>query len=234
MARETGPTKAELSDTCQADSKGCMATKKTQIGFRVTDAFHKRIETECMKRGLSVQDLITGSLEYYFEEALNFRLEGMRVFVSYSSALDQILALRLQTMAAVYGMTVYVPPAHTRYATSSELLQEVQRQLTEAEVVLAVITNVPVESALVEMNYALRSGKLLIPIVSWTIPRDSYDRFPNHFVVDPNDPSQVEGEIVRFLAEKEQEKKTSGAGGVAILALATLAIALVLFGSESK
>jgi hypothetical protein len=42
-----------------------MANKKTQIGFRVTEALRKRIEADCLKRGLSVQDLFTFAYEYY-------------------------------------------------------------------------------------------------------------------------------------------------------------------------
>jgi len=62
----------------------------------------------------------------------------MKAFISYSTALDQILALRLQTMAAVYGMTVYVPPATTRNAAApAALIPEVQKQLDECDVVSA-------------------------------------------------------------------------------------------------
>lgn len=43
-----------------------MAIKKIQIGFRVNKSFHKRIEAESIKRDLSVQDLVTYALQYYF------------------------------------------------------------------------------------------------------------------------------------------------------------------------
>lgn len=43
-----------------------MAIKKIQIGFRVNESFHKRIEAESIKRDLSVQNLITYALQYYF------------------------------------------------------------------------------------------------------------------------------------------------------------------------
>jgi hypothetical protein len=42
-----------------------MANKKTQIGFRVTEAVRRQVEAECLKRDLSVQDLFTASFEYY-------------------------------------------------------------------------------------------------------------------------------------------------------------------------
>ena len=159
----------------------------------------------------------------------------MKVFISYSTALDQIIAFRLQTMAAVYGMTVYVPPATTRHQASAALIPEVQRELADSNVVLAVITQIPVPGAVSEMNFALASGKLLIPIVSSTVPPEYYVRFPQHFVVNPADPSQTEGQIVQFLlARKEQNEQGTANGTGALLALATLAVALLLFGAVSE
>ena len=165
-------------------------------------------------------------------KALDFE-NGMKVFISYSTALDQIIALRLQTMAAVYGMTVYVPPATTRYGVAPALLPEVQKQLDESNVVLAIITHKPVPSAMTEMNAASMSGTLLIPIVSWTVPREYYVGFQQYFVVDPNDPSLAEREIVYFLEQKQAEQG-QGTAKFALIALATLAVGLLLFGSDSE
>ncbi|MGD1101968.1 MAG: hypothetical protein ABSA59_07860 [Terriglobia bacterium] len=154
----------------------------------------------------------------------------MKVFISYSTAADQIIALRLQTIAAVYGMTIYVPPATTRHVASPELIPEVQRQLNESDVVLAVITHEPVSSAISEMNWALASGKLLIPIVSPGVPQEYYARFEPYFIVNLADPSQTEQQIVRFLAEKHESEK----GKTALIGLAIFATALLLFGADSK
>lgn len=44
-----------------------MAEKKVQIGFRTTEAFQRRIESECIKRELSLQDLVRYALEWYFK-----------------------------------------------------------------------------------------------------------------------------------------------------------------------
>jgi hypothetical protein len=44
-----------------------MTEKKVQIGFRVSEAFQRRIETERLKRDLSVQDMIQFALELYFK-----------------------------------------------------------------------------------------------------------------------------------------------------------------------
>jgi len=154
----------------------------------------------------------------------------MKTFVSYSTALDQILALRLQTMASVYGMTVYVPPATTRHSPTGLLIPEVQEQLGQSDVVLAVITQMPTPGAVNEMNEAVRLKKLLIPIVSPGVPSEYYINFQHVVLVDPADPSRAEREIVGILAGKQQEK----ASKTALLALATLAVALLLFGTYSK
>ena len=47
--------------------------------------------------------------------------------------------VRLQTLAAVYGLTIYVPPATTRQTSAPELLAEVLQKLGESDVVLAVM-----------------------------------------------------------------------------------------------
>jgi hypothetical protein len=153
----------------------------------------------------------------------------VKVFVSYSTALDQIVALRLQTMAAVYGLTVYVPPATSRHTMTAALSPEVQRNLQDADVVLAVIMHSPVPSAISEIDAAIAQGKLLIPIVSQGVPQHYYAQFP-HFIVDPGNPAQAERDIVHFLAEKQQAKTSNHA----ILALATLAVALLMFGAAES
>lgn len=42
-----------------------MSDKKTQIGFRVTDAMRKQIEAECIKRDLSMQEFLTAAVEHF-------------------------------------------------------------------------------------------------------------------------------------------------------------------------
>jgi len=154
----------------------------------------------------------------------------MRAFISYSTALDQIIALRLQTMAAVYGMTIYVPPATTRTDPTGLLSADVKEQLRQSDLVLAVITHSPSPSALAEINTAMALSRLLIPIVGPGVPSEYYGNFPKYFLVDANDPSKAEQEIVQFLAGKQQEE----AARTAVLALTTLAVALLLLGSGSK
>ena len=153
----------------------------------------------------------------------------MKIFISYSTAQDQIIALRLQTLAAVYGVTVYVPPATTRQGWTGVLVPEVQNHLSQSDVVLAVVTQNPTQGAVNEMNTALQLGKLLIPIVTQSVPREYYASFPAYFVVDPVNPWQTEQAIVQFLKDRQQ----SDAIKAGLLALATVAVGLLLFGSES-
>jgi hypothetical protein len=153
---------------------------------------------------------------------------AVKVFISYSTAVDQIIALRLQTMAAVYGLTTYVPPATTRQSLTAEFTPEVLTQLNESDVVLAVITHKPVPSAVNEMDFALRLAKLLIPVVSANVPPENYQGF-QHFVLNLADLAQTEREIVTFLTKKQQ----SETGKAALLGLATLALGLLLLGKQS-
>ena len=63
----------------------------------------------------------------------------MKVFISYGAAADQVTALRLQALAAVNGLTVYVPPAYTRQGVLSVLDPDAVQKLQEADVVLGVV-----------------------------------------------------------------------------------------------
>ena len=154
----------------------------------------------------------------------------MKAFISYSTALDQIIALRLQTLAAVYGITSYVPPATTRQIDARQLSPEVLVQLQASDVVLAIITHNPAASAVSEMNWAVASGKLLVPIVGPDVSPGDYREFQPLFRVDPSDPSEAERRIVQYLAEKQQASSSRSA----LVALATLGVALLVLGAASS
>ena len=87
----------------------------------------------------------------------------MKIFISYSTAIDQIVALRLQTLATVYGLTSYVPPATTRQTANPELSDEVQRKLQESDVVLAVMMHNPALSAVSENEFGSRDREAADP-----------------------------------------------------------------------
>jgi hypothetical protein len=48
-----------------------------------------------------------------------------KVFISYSAGADQVIALRLQALASVYGFEGYVRPAQTRFSTATLLREKV-------------------------------------------------------------------------------------------------------------
>jgi hypothetical protein len=150
----------------------------------------------------------------------------VNAFISYSTQLDQIIALRLQTMAAVYGIRSYVPPADTRQVTFGELRHDVLTQLQQSDVVLAIITHAPTGSAIQEMDWALKQG-VLLPIIGVGVPPQFYSHFPQYFLVDPSDPSNAERGIVNFLAQKQRDE----ASRKALLALATLGVSLLVLGA---
>jgi len=156
----------------------------------------------------------------------------MQVFISYSTAHDQIVALRLQTLAVVSmdDVTVYVPPAHTRQG-SGGLSLEVVQQVKESDVVLAVMIQNPVQGAVEELNLALRLGKPLIPLVSPSVSPEYYEAFP-HFLLDPSDPSKAEFDIVQHLRALP---RPDNAWNKPLLALCTLALGMILVsaGTES-
>jgi hypothetical protein len=72
-----------------------MANKKTQIGFRVTEAVHKRIESESLKRGLSVQNLLTASFEYYSKTPKDWEYSASTFVKADSEATDEEVAERM-------------------------------------------------------------------------------------------------------------------------------------------
>lgn len=115
----------------------------------------------------------------------------MQVFASYSIAIDQLVALRLQTLVNVYGMTVYVPPASSRNGASSSLSPELEAKLLSSETVLAIITHPPSAAATNEINGAIRAGKILIPILSPTVNPVYCAAFQPYFLLDLADSSKT-------------------------------------------
>lgn len=47
------------------------AAKQVLVGVRVSPNFHRRIHTECVRRGQSLQDLVTTALEFYFKTTVS-------------------------------------------------------------------------------------------------------------------------------------------------------------------
>lgn len=100
-----------------------------------------------------------------------------RIYVSHSVSGDQVVALRLQTLASIrQGLQVHVPPASTRsqrgIPTSADL-----RALSESHIVVANVSSAIPPAMVRELELAQKLGKPILPIalkgrapVAWPVP----------------------------------------------------------------
>jgi hypothetical protein len=155
----------------------------------------------------------------------------MKVFISYGHAKDQVTALRLQALAAVNGLTVYVPPAYTRQGVPTLLDQETGRRLQEAEVVLGVVGAGLSEACRQELNLGISLRKNMI-VMSYPATAPELQKYfgTNLVVIDPDDPGGAEIGIVQHLKsiDGQQNAKT------ALLALGTLALGLLILAPANR
>lgn len=155
----------------------------------------------------------------------------MKVFISYGDVEDQITALRLQALGAVNGLTVYVPPVHTRHGALTLLGTETGEKLNQAEVVLGVIGAGLTEACRQELNTGLALRKNMIVMSHPAFAPQLQPYFGSNLVVmDPANPDQVEVGILRHLKalDAQQTAKT------ALLALGTLALGLLLLAPADR
>jgi hypothetical protein len=153
----------------------------------------------------------------------------MKVFISYGSAADQVTALRLQALGAVNGLTIYVPPAHTRQASTVILDQESAQKLNEADVILGVVGARFSEACRQELNTSLTIQKPTIVMADSLIARKLQPSFgPNLIVVDPAHPELTELGIVQHLRAIEGQQNAKKA----LIALGTLALGLLIFAPQ--
>jgi len=149
----------------------------------------------------------------------------MKIFISYGSIADQVTALRLQALAAVNGLTVYVPPAHTRQVNPALIDPQSNQRLSEADVVLGVIGVGVSESCRQELNTAIALNKTSIVMCYpefETMLRPYFHA--NLIVIDSIHPDRTEMEIVQCLKKVDVEQTKQNA----ILALGTLALGLLI------
>jgi hypothetical protein len=155
----------------------------------------------------------------------------MNIFISYGDVADQVTALRLQALGAVNGLTVYVPPVHTRQEAPALLDPEANQKLNRAEVVLGVVGTGLTDACLQELNTGLALRKNMVVMV---YPEFAPQLQPylgaNVVVVDPANPDQAEHGMVQYLKalDAQQTAKT------ALLALGTLALGLLLLAPADR
>jgi hypothetical protein len=149
----------------------------------------------------------------------------MQVFISYGDIADQVTALRLQALGAVNGLTVYVPPVHTRQGVATLLDPEAGQKLNRAEVVLGVVGAGLTEACRHELNAGLALHKNMIVMVYPEFAPQLQPYFGSNLVViDPGNPDQAEHGIVRYLKDLDAQHSAK----TALLALGTLALGLLL------
>src|SRR5260370_4799402 len=147
----------------------------------------------------------------------------MKVFISYGDIADQITDLRIQTLAAVNGLTVYAPPANPRQALL--LAPESAQKLKDAEVILGVIGNRLTEACRLELNTPIASGRATIVMCYPPVAQQLQQFFGRTLVViDPANPHLAEQKTAQYLKAVNAQQKTM----IALLALATLATVLLI------
>jgi hypothetical protein len=154
----------------------------------------------------------------------------MKVFISYGDSGDQVTALRLQALAAVNGLTVYVPPAYTRQGIPTLLDPESAQKLQEAEVVLGVVGAGLSEACRQELNTGMTLRKNMI-VMSYPASAPELQRYfgTNLVVIDPANPGEAEIGIVQHLASIVQQNAKT-----ALLALGTLALGLLILAPVNR
>ncbi len=155
----------------------------------------------------------------------------MKVFISYGDVADQVTALRLQALAAVNGLTVYVPPAHTRQGSQMFLEPEASQKLNEAELVLGLVGAGLTEACRQELNTGMALRKNMIVMSDPVFAPQLQPSFGSNLVlIDPSNPDQAEIGIVRHLKAIDAGQNAKKA----LLALGTLALGLLIFAPADR
>ena len=150
---------------------------------------------------------------------------ALKLYIAYGAAADQVIALRLQALAAVNGLSVYVPPAHTRHPAATTLEPQSEARLIESDIILGVITTGISEICRQELNSAQSFKKKAIVIADPASASWPQAYFPgNVVVIDPANHATAEQQIVQFLKQTKMEQ----AAMTALIALGTLALGLML------
>jgi|SRR5580700_8843553 hypothetical protein len=155
----------------------------------------------------------------------------MKVFISYGAAADQVTALRLQALAAVNGLTVYVPPAYTRQDIPTLLDPEAGQKLHEAEVILGIVGAGLTEACRQELSTGMTIHKNMIVMAYPAFASQLQPYFGSNLVViDPADPGGAEIGIVQHLKTINAQQNAKNA----LLALGTLALGLLIMAPADQ
>ncbi len=147
---------------------------------------------------------------------------AFEVFLSYRNGPEeQLVVWRLQTLAASYGINVLVPPRNGSQGGPSrgkQLSQDVRRKIDEADCVLAILNGIPGAAVQAELMYALTRHKTVIPILRAGLDQSGFlSRLPRVFRFSPQDPGNVEAEVIEFLKQQEFKKESRQAVGALVM-----------------
>jgi hypothetical protein len=152
----------------------------------------------------------------------------LRVFVSYSQREDQVLALRLQTLASTRaGLQVYVPPASTRGRGLTHSAAEIQ-ELRDANLVLAIVGGTVSSTMQKELGLAQQLGKAIVPIALGDAKVTGLKAGQPVFHVDPQNPGESEHAIVEYLGKAHLSKSNVESA----FALVLVAVGLLILGKK--
>lgn len=155
----------------------------------------------------------------------------MKIFISYGSAADQVTALRLQALANVNGLTVYVPPAFTRRGSAMLFDPKTQQELNQAEVILGVVGIGLSEACRQELNTGTALAKHIIVMATPVFEPELRPYFgPNLVVIDPANPDRSEIDIVQYLKSLNATQNVKNA----LMALGTIALGLLIFAPATS
>ena len=155
----------------------------------------------------------------------------MKVFISYGVAADQVTALRLQALAAVNGLSAFVPPAYTRDEILPGLDADVGQKLAASEVVLGVIGAGLSAACRNELSTGMLQAKHMIVMAHPAFAPELQLQFgPNVVVIDPSRPDRSELGIVDHLRQIDAQQNAKNA----LLALGTLALGLLIFAPADR
>lgn len=155
----------------------------------------------------------------------------MKLFISYGDAADQVTALRLQALAAVHGITAYVPPAYTRPGGPERLEPEVAQKLAEADVILGVARAGLSEACRLELNTGLALAKHVVVMSHPTFAAQLQPVFGSRLLlIDPANPAEAEVGVMQQLRAVDAEQNAKNA----LFALGALALGLLILAPADR
>lgn len=168
---------------------------------------------------------------------------AFKVFISYSGNADeQAVVWRLQTLAASQGIQAYVSrrgfqnTSQTRFGRLGSrapwsLTSDVQKEIRESDLVLAIITAGTDRAVEAELSYALGLNKVVIPIVYEGIQLPPVFRKFRVFRFSPlAAPGTLESQIIDYLREQKLGKERLQAAG----AIIAVGLGLLLLSTVAK